>query len=147
MLSFNEIAKLLNQKAPFVFVDKVLEIEKGKGIVAIKNISAGENFAALHFPGNPVYPGVYIIESVAQTASILFSYSQDEEKEDENQFLALGGVQNFRFLQVVRPGDTMKIELEIVKAVLNMAITKATVKVEDKIIAEGQLSFGVVKNA
>ncbi|MCC5466502.1 3-hydroxyacyl-ACP dehydratase FabZ family protein [Pelosinus baikalensis] len=146
MLSFNEICKILEQKAPFVLVDKVLEIDKGKRIVAVKNVSGGELFSALHFPGNSVYPGILILESIAQTASILFSDSIDKDISTENQFLALGGIQRFQFLKVVRPGDTLIIEVEIIKGTLQMALTKVSVKMGDTIIGEGQMSFGVVKD-
>lgn len=146
MITFDKISKILKQKSPFVFVDRVLEIEDGKSIVAIKNITASEMFAALHFPTTSIYPGILVIEAVAQTASVLCSYSEGMIDKDEDLFLALGGISRFSFINPARPGDTMKICVEIIKAVGSMVIVEALVTIEDKTIAKGQLSFGVGKN-
>jgi len=148
MISYNEIQTILKQKAPFIFVDKVIEHERGKRIVSLKNVTGNELFAALHFPGNSLYPGIFIIESVAQTAAILCSLAieYDENVNDGIQFLALGGLQRFNFLKPVRPGDTLRIEVEALKLCQRMAIVKAYAKVENTLVAEGQLTFGVVKD-
>lgn len=145
MINFNEICKVLKQKVPFVLVDKVLELDYGKRIVAIKNITGSEAFSEYHFPNNPIYPGVLIIECVAQTSALLFSLSQEQEKE-QNGYLVLGGVQRFSFMNIVRPGDTLRIEVNIIKIIDNMALIKAAVRVGDTTVAEGQLSFGVAKD-
>lgn len=146
MISYNEIQSLLKQKAPFIFVDKAIEHEKGKRIVSLKNVTGNEFFSAFHFPDNPVYPGIFIIESIAQTTAILCSLAMEEDKKDQIQFLALGGLQRFNFLKPVRPGDTLLIEVEAVKLLAQMAIVKAIVKVDDVLVAEGQLTFGAVQN-
>ncbi len=146
MILYNEIQSLLKQKAPFIFVDKVIEHEKGKRIVSLKNVTGSELFSAFHFPDNPVYPGIFIIESIAQTTAILCSLAMEEDKKDQTQFLALGGLQRFHFLKPVRPGDTLRIDVEVVKLLQQMAIVKAVARVDDTLIAEGQLTFGAVKN-
>jgi len=146
MISYNEIQSILKQKAPFIFVDKVIEHDKSKKIVSLKNVTGNELFSAFHFPDNPVYPGIYIIESIAQTTAILCSLATEEDEKDHIQFLALGGLQRFHFLQPVRPGDTLRIEVEAVKLLPQMAIVKAIAKVGDTSVAEGQLTFGAVKN-
>ena len=146
MISYNEIQSILKQKAPFIFVDKVIEHDKGKKIVSLKNVTGNELFSAFHFPDNPVYPGIYIIESIAQTTAILCSLATEEDEKDQIQFLALGGLQRFNFLKPVRPGDTLRIEVEAVKLLPQMAIVKAIAKVENILVAEGQLTFGAVKN-
>lgn len=146
MLSSKEVCELLKQKHPFVFVDRVLELENGKRILAVKNITANEVFLAGHFPDNPVFPGVLLIEAVAQTASILCMKSTGMEIDAENQFLAIGGVQRFQFMKAVRPGDSLYIDVEAVKVVPKGAIMKAEVKMGDTIIASGQMTFGVVQN-
>lgn len=145
MINSKEICSILKQKVPFVFVDRVLEMQEGKRIVAIKNVTANEGFMAQHFPNNPVFPGVLIIETVAQTVSVLCSLSQEIMPVDEDSFLALGGVQRFNLVKPVRPGDTMRIEVDIIKVVPTAAIVKAVVKVDENIVADGQLTFGVVK--
>jgi len=146
MISYNEIQSILKQKTPFIFVDKVIDHDKGKRIVSLKNVTGSEMFSALHFPDNPVYPGIFIIESIAQTTAILCSLSIEENKNSEIQFLALGGLQRFNFYKPVRPGDTLRIEVEAVKLLQEMAIVKAVVKVDDTVVAEGQMTFGAVKD-
>ena len=146
MISYNEIQSLLKQKTPFIFVDKVINHDKGKRIVSLKNVTGSEMFSALHFPDNPVYPGIFIIESVAQTTAILCSFAMEENENNEIQFLALGGLQRFNFYKPVRPGATMRIEVETAKLLQQMAIVKAVVKVDDIMVAEGQMTFGAVKN-
>jgi len=146
MISYNEIQSLLKQKTPFIFVDKIIEHEKGKRIVSIKNITGSELFSALHFPDNPVYPGIFIIESIAQTTAILCSLAMEEDTGNQTQFLALGGIQRFNFYKPVRPGDTLRIEVDMIKLYREMAIVKAAVKADDILIAEGQMTFGAVKD-
>ncbi len=147
MISFDEIQSILKQKSPFIFVDRVIEHEKGKRIVSIKNVTGSEMFSSFHFPDNSVYPGIFIIESIAQTASILCSLAYENEPSNQQmQFLALGGMKRVNFYKPVRPGDTMRIEVEAVKLYQQMAIVKACVKVDDALIVEGQLIFGAVKN-
>jgi 3-hydroxyacyl-[acyl-carrier-protein] dehydratase len=146
MISYNEIQSLLKQKTPFIFVDKVIDHDKGKRIVSLKNVTGSEMFSALHFPDNPVYPGIFIIESIAQTTAILCSLAMEENENNEIQFLALGGLQRFNFYKPVRPGDTLRIEVEAIKLLQRMAIVKATVKVDDTMVAEGQMTFGAVKD-
>ena len=146
MISHNEIQAILKQKAPFIFVDKVIEHEKGKKIVSIKNVTGNEFFSAVHFPDNSVYPGIFIIESIAQTTAILCSLAMDSDANDYGQFLALGGIQRLNFLNPVRPGDVMKIQVQVVKLYQQMAIVKAVAKVDEAIVAEGQLTFGTVKD-
>jgi len=146
MISYNEIQFLLKQKTPFIFVDKVIEHEKGKRIVSLKNVTGSEMFSVLHFPDNPVYPGIFIIESIAQTTAILCSLAMEADENDQIQFLALGGLQRFNFYKPVRPGDTLRIEVEAVKLLQQMAIVKATAKVDDTLVAEGQMTFGAVKD-
>ncbi|MFZ5351483.1 MAG: 3-hydroxyacyl-ACP dehydratase FabZ [Bacillota bacterium] len=146
MLTFKEISCLLKQKPPFVYIDKVLEIEPGKKIKAVKNVTASDNFAAVHFPGNPIFPGVYIIEAAAQTASVYFAYEKKDMNASEDYVYVIGGVQSFQFLSIVRPGDVLVIEVEIMKKVENMAITKTTITVDNNIVARGQMSFGAIKD-
>jgi len=145
MISYNEIQSLLKQKTPFIFVDKVTEHEKGKRIVSLKNVAGNELFSALHFPGNPVYPGIFIIESIAQTTAILCSLAMEQDGANEIQFLALGGLQRFNFYKPARPGDILRVEVEAIKLLSQMAIVKATAKVDDTLVAEGQMTFGAVK--
>ena len=146
MLTYNDIQLILKQQAPFIFVDRIVEHEKGKRIVSIKNVTGSELFSAFHFPQNPVYPGIFIIESIAQTTSILCSLVMEDDDKDRSQFLALGGLQRFQFRNPARPGDTLRIEVKVVKMYKQMAVVQAEVKAGEVLVAEGQLSFGAVKN-
>lgn len=146
MIPYNEIQTILKQKTPFVFVDKVIEHEKGKRIVSLKNVTGSELFSALHFPDNPIYPGIFIIESIAQTTAIFCSLAMEESDDNEIKFLALGGLQRFNFYKPVRPGDTLRIEVIAIKLLQHMAIVKSAVRAGETLVAEGQLTFGAVQN-
>ena len=146
MISYDGVQSLLKQKSPFTYVDKVLQHEKGKKIISLKNVTGSDFFSALHFPDNSIYPGIYIIESIAQTTAILCTLETSDDDNKDIQFWALGGIQRFNFLSPVRPGDTLIIEVYVVKFVQHMAIVSALVRVEDRVVAEGQLTFGAVKN-
>lgn len=147
MILFDKISKILKQKAPFILIDRILEIEPGKRIVALKNISGCEPFSSLHFPGNAVFPGAFIIEAAAQAAAVLCHMSEEGiEEEDPHSFFALGGIQQFLFIKPVRPGDCLIIHVNTVKMVEGMSIVKVEIKSEGGIVAKGQMSFGVVKN-
>ncbi|MFA6282350.1 MAG: 3-hydroxyacyl-ACP dehydratase FabZ [Candidatus Omnitrophota bacterium] len=107
-LDINQIQKILPQSFPFLFIDKVIEIEAGKRVVAIKNLSINENFFQGHFPQNPVMPGVLIIEAMTQ-ASIVLYWSAYKDKMTKDSKFYLGSV-NVKFKQPVFPGDQLRIE-------------------------------------
>ena len=98
----------------------------------------------MHFPYKAVYPGLFLIESAAQTASVLFSLSNPEMK--TQNIPVLGGVRDFQFYNKILPGDTITINVEIIKSVENMAITCVKINCSEKIIAKGKLTFGVMKH-
>ncbi|MCH8292070.1 3-hydroxyacyl-ACP dehydratase FabZ [Candidatus Poribacteria bacterium] len=117
-IKFDEVKALLPQKFPFLMVDRVISLEKGKKAVAIKNITGNEIFFQGHFPNMAVMPGALIIESMAQTAIILFrkSYEDDDATlEDEDTLFFFGGAK-VRFFKPVVPGDQLQIEVTITKA-------------------------------
>ena len=112
MLDIVEIMKILPHRYPFLLVDKVLEVEQGKRIVAIKNVTMNEPFFQGHFPGFPVMPGVLIIEAMAQVAAIMaYLASGNESNEKVSYFMA---IDNARFRKPVKPGDTLRIEIETI---------------------------------
>ncbi|HEY5512389.1 MAG TPA: 3-hydroxyacyl-ACP dehydratase FabZ [Geomonas sp.] len=112
MLDIVEIMKILPHRYPFLLVDKVLEVEQGKRIVAIKNVTMNEPFFQGHFPGFPVMPGVLIIEAMAQVAAIMaYLASGSESNEKVSYFMA---IDNARFRKPVKPGDTLRIEIETI---------------------------------
>ncbi|MCX7842477.1 MAG: 3-hydroxyacyl-ACP dehydratase FabZ [Clostridia bacterium] len=139
MLSNVEIRKIIPHRFPFLLVDKVVELEPGKRIVAIKNVTANEPFFQGHFPEYPIMPGVLIVEALAQTAGICTGV----ENQGSGKLGLFAGIDSMKFKRPVLPGDTLKLEAEIL---LNkMGVVKAKVKatVEDQIAAEGEIKFAM----
>ena len=144
MLTFEEIKALVPQKFPFLMVDRVLSLEMGKRAVAIKNITGNEIFFLGHFPNMAVMPGALIIESMAQTAIILFRKSAEEAGrtfDDANTIFFFGGAK-VRFLKPVVPGDQLQIEVTMVKAISMGGVVKAIATVDGQRVAQAELSFG-----
>ncbi len=138
-LSAVQILKNLPHRFPMLLVDRVLEIEPGKRVVGIKNVSFNEPFFSGHFPGLPVMPGVLIIESMAQVAAIMMLALPNFR----NQIPYLAGMDKVRFRKPVVPGDTLRIEAELVK--IHRSIGRVTIiaKVEGELIAEAELMFAL----
>jgi 3-hydroxyacyl-[acyl-carrier-protein] dehydratase len=145
MLNIEEIFKILPQRFPFVMIDRILELEPKKRVVAIKNISFNEEFFGGHFPGRPVMPGVLIIEAMAQASIILFYESKVSLKE-KDMIYYLGAVK-VRFSRPVTPGDQLKLVIEPLKILSNAAIVKAQAFVADTEVASGELSFVAKEDA
>src|SRR5919106_5941572 len=131
-IKFDEIKALVPQKFPLLMVDRVISLEKGKKVVAIKNITGNEIFFLGHFPTMAVMPGALIIESMAQTAIILFRKSAEEEGRtfDDARTLFFFGGAKVRFLKPVVPGDQLQIEVTIVKAISIGGVVKAMATVD-----------------
>lgn len=145
-LDFDQIKKILAHKAPFIFIDRVTMLKENEEIECIKCISGNELFSGLHFPAYSIYPGIFVIEAAAQSAAVLCKLSSDFTKSiKQNDLMALGGISNFNFFSAAKPGDTLIIHIEIIKSVADLAIVKAGIRVGDRLIAKGQMSFGVIK--
>lgn len=140
-LDIEEIQKVLPQRFPFLMIDRVIELEPGKRVVAIKNVSINEGFFSGHFPGRPVMPGVLIIEAMAQAMIMLFYDAQATAKEKMPAYY-LGAVK-VRFLAPVFPGDQLKIIVEPLKILSGAGIVNAMAEVNGKEVAKGELSFSV----
>jgi 3-hydroxyacyl-[acyl-carrier-protein] dehydratase len=139
MIDINEIKKLLPHRYPFLLVDRVLEIVPKQRIVALKNVTANENFFNGHFPAKPVMPGVLIIESMAQAAGILM-LSQEEHQGKIPYFT---GIDNARFRRMIVPGDQIILEIEVMRLKGNVGRVRGVAKVEDQIAAEAEMMFVV----
>ena len=144
MITFEEIKALVPQRFPFLMVDRVLALEKGKRAVAIKNVTGNEIFFLGHFPNMAVMPGALIIESMAQTALILFRKSAEEEGKtfDSDDTLFFFGGARVRFLKPVFPGDQLQIEVTMLKAISVGGVVKAVATVDGQRVAQAELSFG-----
>ncbi len=143
MLSFEEVRKLIPQKYPFLFIDKVVELQKESKIVCLKNISGNESFFAGHFPDFAIMPGVLILEALAQASILLFKKSFNAEKDKERIFLLASA--NIRFTKPVFPGDQLILEINTEKIVSNAAIVKGVARVGEKIVSKATLSFGIAE--
>lgn len=121
-------------------VDRVLELEAGKRIKALKNVTGNEIQFLGHFPEYAIMPGVFIVEAIGQSASILFSMTKGKGTE-KGEAMVLGAINNMRFLAPVYPGQTMIIEVSFDKIMEEVALIQSKVMVEGNIVATGQLTF------
>ncbi|MCL6450209.1 MAG: 3-hydroxyacyl-ACP dehydratase FabZ [Acetobacteraceae bacterium] len=144
MLSFEQIKEYLAQRFPLLMVDRVLEVEKDRRIVALKHVSGNEIFFLGHFPRFSILPGVLVIEAVAQSAALLFAYSRGGPPA-EGHFLALGTVRSMHFVRPVLPGDSMRIEVQVQAQVPTGAVVDAVVTTDSGEVARGTLVFGLAR--
>ncbi len=137
-MNVNEIKRFLSHRYPFLLVDRVLELEPGDSIRAIKNVSVNEPFFNGHFPEKPVMPGVLIIEALAQATGLLGFRTMDENPSD-NILYMLVAVDKARFKRQVEPGDQLILEASIIrrKGIMWVFDTKATV--DGKLVASAEL--------
>ncbi|MBP9742189.1 MAG: 3-hydroxyacyl-ACP dehydratase FabZ [Burkholderiales bacterium] len=132
-----ELMRQLPHRYPIILVDRVIDIEMGKKITALKNVTINEPYFMGHFPGYPVMPGVLIVEALAQTAGILGVLSFGAKKDNEVYFFA--GIDKARFKRQVIPGDTLMLEVELIKTIRGLAKYKARALVGGVVAAEAEL--------
>jgi 3-hydroxyacyl-[acyl-carrier-protein] dehydratase len=109
-LDINEIQRLLPHRFPFLLIDRIIDLERRKRIVALKNVTINEAFFAGHFPGVPVMPGVLIVESMAQAGAVLLFTEVDDR---ENKLVLFTGIERAKFRRPVVPGDQLRIEVDL----------------------------------
>jgi len=141
MLDINDIMKHLPHRYPFLLVDRVLEHEVHKKIVAIKNVTMNEPFFQGHFPGHPVMPGVLVVEAMAQVGGILAFESVSDASRKLVYFM---GIDKARFRKPVIPGDQLKFVLEVTKERRNIWAFKAEAFVDDALVAEADIMATLV---
>jgi UDP-3-O-[3-hydroxymyristoyl] N-acetylglucosamine deacetylase/3-hydroxyacyl-[acyl-carrier-protein] dehydratase len=130
LLDINAILKIMPHRYPFLLVDRVVDIQPRKKVVAIKNVTMNEPFFSGHFPGHPIMPGVLIVEAMAQAGGILLLNTMGDP---ENKLVYFMGIDGVRFRKPVLPGDQIRFELELVQ------FRRGTCKVEGKAYVEGDL--------
>lgn len=135
------IMKILPHRYPFLLVDRIVELEPGKTITGIKNVTMNEPFFQGHFPGEPVLPGVLILEAMAQAGSILACLS---DREMIGRLAYFAGVDKARFRRVVRPGDQLVLRLEMIKQKGKIIKMAGKAFVDEQLATEAELmaSFG-----
>ena len=128
----------LPHRYPFLMIDRVVSVEAGSKIVALKNVSINEPYFVGHFPHHPVMPGVLIIESLAQAAAIL-TFSTEGHKANENMVYYFVGIDNARFKRPVTPGDTLRLEVSLLRHVRGLWKFHGKAYVADAMTAEADL--------
>lgn len=136
-----DIQGVLPHRYPFLLVDKILEIQTGKKAVGLKNVTINEPFFQGHFPGTPIMPGVLIVEAMAQVGGIAI-LSMEEYK---GKLAVLTGIEKMKFRKQVLPGDTLIMEAELIAFKMGIGKARVCAKVEDKIAAEGEMMFAIIK--
>ena len=139
-LDINGIKEIIPQRSPFLMIDRVENYIPGEMAVAYKIVCVNEPYFEGHFPGNPIMPGVLIIEALAQTGAVAI-LSLDEYKGKNALF---GGVDKLRFKKQVIPGDVLKLEVKIIKRKGPVGIGEAIATVDGKIAVKGELTFAIV---
>jgi 3-hydroxyacyl-[acyl-carrier-protein] dehydratase len=139
MLDIEEIKEILPHRYPFLMIDKVIEINNGKNLIAVKNVSIDEYFFEGHFPKTKVMPGVLIIEAMAQSAIIFFYYSKRKSKD---AVYYLGKVES-KFYRPVLPGDQLVIEVTPLKLFSDKGIVRTEARVQDRRVAIAEIAFSV----
>ena len=134
MMDINEIREYLPHRYPFLLVDRVTELDlEGKRIRAYKNVSINEPFFQGHFPGNPVMPGVLVVEALAQAGGLLTQLSRDAA--DEAQLFYLVKVDKAKFSRMVVPGDRLDLDVELKRQIRNMAQYVGIARVDGEQVA------------
>ena len=138
-MTAKEIMEIIPHRQPFLLIDTIEEVEEGKRAVGKKCVSYNEPFFAGHFPGEPVMPGVLIIEAMAQVGAVAI-LSRPENKGKTAYF---AGINNAKFKNKVLPGDVLELELEIIKEKGPIGIGKGTARVNGKLAASAELTFAI----
>lgn len=139
VLSSDQIRDLLPHRYPFLLVDRVLELEEGKRVVGLKNVTINEPFFQGHYPQTPVMPGVLIVEAMAQVGGLAVGGASTEDL-----LPLLAAIEKVRFRKVVKPGDQLIITATVLKARSGIFKIGAVAEVAQKVVADGELTFTLV---
>ncbi len=139
MMDIHKILKQLPHRYPFLLVDRVLELDKGKSIKALKNVTINEPFFEGHFPNRPVMPGVLMLEALAQ-ASALLSFDALDASPDDKMIYYFAGMEGVRFRRPVEPGDQLVLEAQILRMKAGIFKFKTRALVGDDVAVEAELT-------
>jgi len=139
MLDVDAIKTIIPHRYPFLLIDRVEEHEPGLRAVAYKNVTANEPFFQGHFPDYPVMPGVLIVEALAQAGAVAMLSLE----ENQGRLAFFAGIDKVRFKRQVRPGDTLRLEVEITKSRAGIGFGTATATVGDELVCSGELMFAI----
>jgi len=139
MLDITEIQKIIPHRPPFLLIDKILEIEEEKRAVGIKNVTMNEPFFVGHFPEYPVMPGVLIVEALAQVGAVALL----KKEENRGKLAFFAGIDNCRFKRQVRPGDQLRLEVEIMRIRGPVGKGKGIATVNGELACETEIMFAL----
>lgn len=139
MLDITQIKEIIPHRYPFLLVDKILEVEEGQKAVGIKNVTANEEFFNGHFPDYPVMPGVLIVEALAQVGAVAML----KKEENRGRLAFFAGIDNCRFKRQVKPGDQLRLEVEMIRFRGAIGKGKAVATVDGEIACETEITFAL----
>ena len=135
-LDVREIMELLPHRYPFLLVDRVLELEEGRRVVALKNVTFNEPFFQGHFPGKPIMPGVLVVEAMAQAGAVLLLQSRPESR---GKIVYFAGIDKAKFRRPVVPGDQVRLQVEVLKLRSRTCLMRGEAHVGGNLVAEAEI--------
>ena len=146
MIDVNEIQKILPHRYPFLLIDRVVSLEAKESIVAYKNVTIAEHVFQGHFPGHPIYPGVMIIEGMAQAGGVLAfkSMSSEDQEGTSDKVVYFMSIDKAKFRNPVVPGDKLEYRLKVVKNRGAIWVLDSEAYVDEKLVAEAELKAMIV---
>jgi 3-hydroxyacyl-[acyl-carrier-protein] dehydratase len=139
MLDINEIKEIIPHRYPFLLVDRILEVEEGKKAIGIKNVTANEEFFNGHFPDYPVMPGVLIVEALAQVGAVAML----KKEENRGRLAFFTGIDKCRFKRQVKPGDQLRLEVEMIRFKGAIGKGKGVATVDGEVACELEMMFAL----
>lgn len=135
-LDVGAIMEIIPHRYPFLLVDRVLQLEEGRRIVALKNVTFNEPFFQGHFPGKPIMPGVLVVEAMAQAGAVLLLHSRPENR---GRVVYFAGIDKAKFRRPVVPGDQVRLEVEVLKLRTRTCLMRGLAFVGENLVAEAEI--------